>query len=186
MYFVILTHKHFNIIIFLQTSSYDIINKKIKQKKNKTNYTLIPCNLRQIISIYSFNRVITNYFVVSLAMADMLVALCAMSFNASVEFAGKWLFGSTMCDLWNSFDVYFSTTSILHLCCISVDRYYAIVQPLDYPLIMTYSRVSISMKKNRKTTQKNRSEKMNKSNQSFFRDIENDYYDILIILQFSY
>lgn len=88
-------------------------------------------------------RVITNYFVVSLAMADMLVALCAMSFNASVEFAGKWLFGSTMCDLWNSFDVYFSTTSILHLCCISVDRYYAIVQPLDYPLIMTYSRVSI-------------------------------------------
>lgn len=89
------------------------------------------------------HRVITNYFVVSLAMADMLVALCAMSFNASVELnRGKWLFGSTMCDLWNSFDVYFSTTSILHLCCISVDRYYAIVQPLDYPLIMTYSRVS--------------------------------------------
>lgn len=87
-------------------------------------------------------RVITNYFVVSLAMADMLVALCAMSFNASVEFAGKWLFGTFVCDLWNSFDVYFSTTSILHLCCISVDRYYAIVQPLDYPLIMTYSRVS--------------------------------------------
>lgn len=88
------------------------------------------------------NRVITNYFVVSLAMADMLVALCAMSFNASVEFAGRWLFGTFVCDLWNSFDVYFSTTSILHLCCISVDRYYAIVQPLDYPLIMTYSRVS--------------------------------------------
>lgn len=63
-------------------------------------------------------------------MADMLVALCAMSFNASVEFAGKWLFGTFVCDLWNSFDVYFSTTSILHLCCISVDRYYAIVQPL--------------------------------------------------------
>lgn len=90
------------------------------------------------------DRVITNYFVVSLAMADMLVALCAMSFNASVEFAGKWLFGTFVCDLWNSFDVYFSTTSILHLCCISVDRYYAIVQPLDYPLIMTYSRVSIN------------------------------------------
>lgn len=94
------------------------------------------------------HRVITNYFVVSLAMADMLVALCAMSFNASVELnKGKWLFGSTMCDLWNSFDVYFSTTSILHLCCISVDRYYAIVQPLDYPLIMTYSRVSNNLKR---------------------------------------
>lgn len=84
-------------------------------------------------------------------MADMLVALCAMSFNASVELnKGKWLFGSTMCDLWNSFDVYFSTTSILHLCCISVDRYYAIVQPLDYPLIMTYSRVSNNLKREKR------------------------------------
>lgn len=69
-----------------------------------------------------------------------------MSFNASVEFAGRWLFGNFVCDLWNSFDVYFSTTSILHLCCISVDRYYAIVQPLDYPLIMTFRKVIKSLK----------------------------------------
>lgn len=73
------------------------------------------------ISISPF-RVITNYFVVSLAMADMLVALCAMTFNASVEIFGTWLFGQVMCDVWNSLDVYFSTASILHLCCISVDR----------------------------------------------------------------
>lgn len=71
----------------------------------------------------NFPRVITNYFVVSLAMADMLVALCAMTFNASVELSGKWLFGPFMCDVWNSLDVYFSTASILHLCCISVDRF---------------------------------------------------------------
>lgn len=67
-------------------------------------------------------RVITNYFVVSLAMADMLVALCAMTFNASVELSGRWLFGAFMCNVYNSLDVYFSTASILHLCCISVDR----------------------------------------------------------------
>lgn len=34
-------------------------------------------------------RVITNYFVVSLAMADMLVALCAMTFNASLSVSGR-------------------------------------------------------------------------------------------------
>ncbi|XP_059469098.1 octopamine receptor beta-3R-like [Neocloeon triangulifer] len=83
-------------------------------------------------------RVITNYYVVSLAMADMLVALLAMSFNFSVHLSGgRWQFGPIWCDAWNSFDVYFSTASILHLCCISVDRYYAIVRPLEYPLIMT-------------------------------------------------
>ncbi|XP_055315222.1 uncharacterized protein LOC129575510 isoform X2 [Sitodiplosis mosellana] len=82
-------------------------------------------------------RVITNYFVVSLAMADMLVALCAMSFNALQNLHGKWIFGPFMCNVYNSLDVYFSTASILHLCCISVDRYYAIVRPLEYPLYMT-------------------------------------------------
>ncbi|EGI66106.1 Octopamine receptor beta-3R [Acromyrmex echinatior] len=82
-------------------------------------------------------RVPTNRYVVSLAMADLLVAMCAMTFNASVELSGgKWLLGSIMCDVWNSMDVYFSTASILHLCCISVDRYYAIVRPLEYPAIM--------------------------------------------------
>lgn len=82
-------------------------------------------------------RVVTNCYVVSLAAADLLVAICAMTFNASVELSdGKWLFGRFMCDVWNSLDVYFSTASILHLCCISVDRYYAIVSPLEYTVIM--------------------------------------------------
>ncbi|XP_066582360.1 octopamine receptor beta-1R-like isoform X1 [Prorops nasuta] len=82
-------------------------------------------------------RVPTNRYVVSLAAADLLVAVCAMSFNASVELSrGRWLLGRVMCDLWSSLDVYFSTASILHLCCISVDRYYAIVRPLEYPAIM--------------------------------------------------
>lgn len=87
-------------------------------------------------------RVVTNCYVVSLAAADLLVAMCAMTFNASVELSGgKWLFGEVMCNLWNSLDVYFSTASILHLCCISVDRYYAIVSPLEYTVIMRQSTV---------------------------------------------
>ncbi|XP_076625905.1 octopamine receptor beta-1R isoform X2 [Colletes latitarsis] len=81
-------------------------------------------------------RVPTNRYVVSLAAADFLVAVCAMSFNASVELTGRWVFGRVMCDVWSSLDVYFSTASILHLCCISVDRYYAIVRPLEYAAIM--------------------------------------------------
>ncbi|XP_022918010.1 octopamine receptor beta-2R-like [Onthophagus taurus] len=113
--------------------------------------TIILCavfgNALVIISVHRHRklRVITNYYVVSLAMADMLVALCAMTFNASVELSGQWLFGAFMCDVWNSLDVYFSTASILHLCCISVDRYYAIVRPLEYPLTMTTKTVSFML-----------------------------------------
>lgn len=83
-------------------------------------------NLLVIVSVMRHRklRVITNYFVVSLALADMLVAIWAMCFNFSVEVTGgRWIFGYFMCDVWNSLDVYFSTASILHLCCISVDRY---------------------------------------------------------------
>lgn len=88
-------------------------------------------------------RVVTNCYVVSLAAADLLVAVCAMTFNASLELSdGKWVFGRFMCDVWNSLDVYFSTASILHLCCISVDRYYAIVSPLEYTVIMRQGTVS--------------------------------------------
>ena len=105
-------------------------------------------NLLVIVSVMRHRklRVITNYFVVSLALADMLVAIMAMGFNASVELTGGvWLFGYFMCDVWNSMDVYFSSASILHLCCISVDRYYAIVRPLQYPITMTHRTVSFML-----------------------------------------
>lgn len=96
-------------------------------------------NLLVIVSVMRHRklRIITNYFVVSLALADMLVAMFAMTFNLSVQVTGRWLFGYFMCDVWNSLDVYFSTSSILHLMCISVDRYCAIVTPLKYPINMT-------------------------------------------------
>ncbi|XP_050531661.1 octopamine receptor beta-2R [Daktulosphaira vitifoliae] len=101
--------------------------------------TSIGGNLLVIVSVarHPRLRVITNYFVVSLAFADMLVAIVVMTFNASKQISGKWMFGYVMCDVWNSSDVYFSTASILHLCCISVDRYYAIVKPLIYPVLVT-------------------------------------------------
>nr|QRN45452.1 octopamine receptor OctB2R [Carausius morosus] len=110
--------------------------------------TAILGNLLVIVSVMRHRklRIITNYFVVSLAFADMLVAILAMTFNASMQLTGgTWLFGFFMCDVWNSMDVYFSTASILHLCCISVDRYYAIVKPLKYPINMTRRVVAIML-----------------------------------------
>ncbi|KAL4711608.1 hypothetical protein ACJJTC_003625 [Scirpophaga incertulas] len=65
-------------------------------------------NLLVIVSVMRHRklRVITNYFVVSLAFADILVAMVVMPFNFSVQFNQGWVFGLTICDLWNSSDVY--------------------------------------------------------------------------------
>ncbi|XP_061192878.1 octopamine receptor beta-2R-like [Saccostrea echinata] len=96
-----------------------------------------------ILSVKRFEKLrgrVTNYFIVSLAFADIIVAILVMPFNASQEITGKWLFGRTMCDIFNANDVLFSTASILHLCCISVDRYIAINYPLQYDTKMSSRR----------------------------------------------
>jgi len=91
-------------------------------------------NLLVIFSVILYRRLrgINNYFLVSLAFADLIVACFAMTFNATQEILGRWIFGPSVCDLWNSIDVHASTVSTLHLCAISFDRFYAIVKPFDY------------------------------------------------------
>ncbi|CAB0020319.1 unnamed protein product [Nesidiocoris tenuis] len=86
----------------------------------------------------------TNYFVTSLAVADCLVGLVVMPFSAIYEvFQHKWFFGLKWCDIWRSLDVLFSTASILNLCVISLDRYWAITDPLNYPCRMSGRRASL-------------------------------------------
>ncbi|KAK2150055.1 hypothetical protein LSH36_426g02002 [Paralvinella palmiformis] len=104
-------------------------------------------NLLVIISVFRFEKlkIIANSFIVSLAFADLLVALLVMPFNASMEIAGRWVFGRIMCDIFNANDVLFSTASLLHLCCISMDRYIAITDPFQYELRMTRKRVALML-----------------------------------------
>uniref|UniRef100_H2M701 5-hydroxytryptamine receptor 4 n=1 Tax=Oryzias latipes TaxID=8090 RepID=H2M701_ORYLA len=85
----------------------------------------------------------TNYFIVSLAFADLLVALVVMPFAAIELTTGQWHYGELFCLVRTSLDVLLTTASILHLCCIALDRYYAICcQPLVYRHKMTPVRVA--------------------------------------------
>ena len=81
-------------------------------------------NILVIVSVILYRRLrhVNNYFLVSLACADLCVALLAMTFSATLEITGQWIFGSFMCDFWNSMDVHVSTVSTLHLCVIATDR----------------------------------------------------------------
>lgn len=82
-----------------------------------------------------------NYLLVSLAVSDLCVAILVMPFAMFSEIKGKWIFGEIVCNLWVSFDVISCTASILNLCMISVDRYYAITKPLEYGIKRTPKRM---------------------------------------------
>ncbi|TNN12071.1 Tyramine receptor 1, partial [Schistosoma japonicum] len=76
---------------------------------------------------------ITDLYIVSLALADLLVAILLMPPFIIRQNVGHWPFKSPeLCIYWLSFNVLLCTASILNLCCISVDRYIAINYPMKY------------------------------------------------------
>ena len=80
----------------------------------------------------------SNYFYVSLAVADLLVASVVMSFAVANDIMGHWVFSPIFCNIWLSADVMCSTASILNLCAISLDRFLHIKDPYNYEGTMTH------------------------------------------------
>uniref|UniRef100_A0A672Z6W3 G-protein coupled receptors family 1 profile domain-containing protein n=1 Tax=Sphaeramia orbicularis TaxID=375764 RepID=A0A672Z6W3_9TELE len=75
----------------------------------------------------------TNYFIISLAVADLLLAVLVLPLYVYSEFLGGiWTLNTYICDALMTMDVMLCTASILNLCAISVDRYIAVVVPLKY------------------------------------------------------
>ncbi|XP_059934005.1 alpha-1D adrenergic receptor [Mesoplodon densirostris] len=101
--------------------------------------TAVAGNLMVILSV-ACNRhlqTVTNYFIVNLAVADLLLSATVLPFSATMEVLGFWAFGRAFCDVWAAVDVLCCTASILSLCTISVDRYVGVRHSLKYPAIMT-------------------------------------------------
>jgi hypothetical protein len=88
----------------------------------------IAGNILVVIAIvkYPFLKITNNIFLASLAVADCAVGMTAMTMNALQILSGHWYLKAFMCRFWFSCDVLFSTASILHLFCVSFDRYLSI------------------------------------------------------------
>ncbi|KAE8614800.1 hypothetical protein XENTR_v10008317 [Xenopus tropicalis] len=90
-------------------------------------------------------RSMTNCFIVSLAITDLLLGILVLPFSALNLLHEEWPFGATFCNIYTSLDVMLCTASILNLFMISLDRYYGVTAPLRYSMHVTPFRVAIAM-----------------------------------------
>ncbi|XP_078070016.1 alpha-2C adrenergic receptor [Mustelus asterias] len=104
-------------------------------------------NILVIIAVFTSRalRPPQNLFLVSLASADILVATLVIPFSLANELMGYWYFGTVWCDIYLALDVLFCTSSIVHLCAISLDRYWSIIKAVEYNLKRTPKRIKCAI-----------------------------------------
>ncbi|RWS02230.1 putative G-protein coupled receptor No18-like protein [Dinothrombium tinctorium] len=71
-------------------------------------------------------------FILSLAVADLIVGITVMPISSAYVLTGDWIFGIVVCQIWLIIDYTASTASILNLLILSLDRYWSIKSPLKY------------------------------------------------------
>ncbi|XP_050402936.1 orexin/Hypocretin receptor type 1 [Patella vulgata] len=73
----------------------------------------------------------TNYFIVNLAVTDMLVILICLPPTVVQQTSSHWYFGEVMCHIVVFMQTASIVSSVLTLCAIGVERYYGICLPFE-------------------------------------------------------
>ncbi|PFX32228.1 tyramine receptor 1-like [Stylophora pistillata] len=97
-------------------------------------------NFMVCLTVYLHQRLrtVTNYFIVSLAVSDLLLSLLYVPFRIEQTIDnGYWCLRKELCATWIVIDLVCTGASIYNLAAISVDRYIAIVHPFRYHSVMT-------------------------------------------------
>ncbi|XP_056144893.1 trace amine-associated receptor 13c-like [Lampris incognitus] len=107
----------------------------------------VTLNLLVIISISHFRQLHTptNLILLSLAVSDFLVGLLVMPGEGAGHIGICWVLGDFMCALSYLGLFIIISASVGNMVLISIDRYVAICDPLNYTTKITQKRVQISI-----------------------------------------
>ncbi|NXC11272.1 HRH1 protein, partial [Orthonyx spaldingii] len=88
-------------------------------------------------------QTVGNLYIVSLAVADLIVGAAVMPLNIVYLLSPVWPLGRAACQFWLSMDYVASTASIFNLFILCMDRYRSVQQPLKYLKYRTKMRASL-------------------------------------------
>jgi hypothetical protein len=94
-----------------------------------------------IITIRQLQKDKSNIFLVNLSITDMSNAILVMSSSLIALFTDEWRMPAFWCKLQCAFNYCFIIVSMLTLALISIDRYHAVKNALEYPSIITKKRI---------------------------------------------
>ncbi|CAN9497624.1 unnamed protein product [Ophioblennius macclurei] len=109
--------------------------------------TLLACmgNLLIVATLYRRPYLLTpsNKFVFSLTLSNLLLSVVVLPFVAVSSAKREWVFGVVWCNFTALLYLLISSASMLTLGAIAIDRYYAVLYPMIYPMKITGNRAVV-------------------------------------------